>query len=143
VTPTNHRFLAYWTREDDAFAQSWDYETAGPLWANPLFSLLEDLVAKAARDGCLMLIIAPEWPGPQYPCWAALSALCPKPWQLPQDPPLYLRGGVWGTVSPCLSQTGCGCLQSLISHLRSVHLSAGSSPPDAWLRARNLRVCLA
>jgi len=24
-------------------------------------------VKKAAREGCLMLIIAPEWPGPQYP----------------------------------------------------------------------------
>jgi len=29
------------------------------------------------------------------------------------------------------------------SHLRSVHLSAGSTPPDSWLQAHNLRVCLA
>jgi len=41
------------------------------------------------------------------------------------------------------SPTGWGCLQSLISHLRSVHLSAGSAPPDGWLQAHNLRVCLA
>jgi len=41
------------------------------------------------------------------------------------------------------SPTGCGCLQSLVSHLRSVHLSAGSAPPDSWLQAQNLRVCLA
>jgi len=40
-----------------------------------------------------MLIIAPEWPGLQCPWWAALCALCPKRWQLPQDRPLYLRGG--------------------------------------------------
>jgi len=69
---------AYWTRDDDAFAQSWGYATAGPLCANPPFSRLEEVVAKAAREGCLILIIAPEWPGPQYPWWAALCALCPK-----------------------------------------------------------------
>jgi len=64
-------------REDDAFAQSWDYATAGPLWANPL-SLLEVVVGKAEREGCLMLIIALEWPGRQNTFWAALRALCPK-----------------------------------------------------------------
>jgi len=37
---------------------------AGPLWANPPFSRLEEVVAKAAREGCLMLIIAPGWPDP-------------------------------------------------------------------------------
>jgi len=67
ATPANHNFPAYWTRKDDAFAQPWDYATAGPLWANPPFSRLEEVVAKAAQEGCLMLIIAPEWPGPQYP----------------------------------------------------------------------------
>jgi len=41
ATPANHRFPAYWTRADDAFAQPWDYATAGPLWANPPFSSLE------------------------------------------------------------------------------------------------------
>jgi len=40
-----------------------------------------------------MLIVAPEWPGPQYPWWATLCALCPKRWQFPQDRPVYLRGG--------------------------------------------------
>jgi len=66
ATPTNHRFAAYWTREDDAFAQPWDYATAGVLWANPPpFSRMEEVVVKAAREGCHMLVIAPEWPGPQ------------------------------------------------------------------------------
>jgi len=93
ASSANHRFPAYWTREEDAFAQPWDYATAGPLWANPPFSCLEEVVTKAAREGCLMLVIAPEWPGPQYPWWGALCALCPKRWQLPQDRPVYLRGG--------------------------------------------------
>jgi len=93
ATPANHRFPSYWTREDDAFAQPWDFATAGPLWANPPFSRLEEVVAKAAREGCLMLVIAPEWPGPQYPWLAALCALCPKRWELPQDRPVYLPGG--------------------------------------------------
>jgi len=52
----------------------------------------EELLAKAAREGSLMLIIAPEWPGPLYPWWTTLCALCPRRWQLPQDRPLYLRG---------------------------------------------------
>jgi len=53
-------------------------------------------VKKAAREGCLMLVIAPEWPGPQYPWCAALCAMCPKRWELPQDRPVYLRGGGHG-----------------------------------------------
>jgi len=34
-------------------------------------------------------------------------------------------------------------LQSLVSHLRSVHLSTSAAPPDAWLDTHGLRVCLA
>jgi len=85
--PANPRFHACWTREDDAFAHSWDYATADPLWANPLFSRMQEVVEKAARDGCLMLIIAPEWPGPstrgvpRYAPWAPRggSATGPAP----------------------------------------------------------------
>jgi len=75
--PANFRFPAYWKRGDDAFAQAWDYVTAGPLWANPQFSRLEEGVAKAAREGCLILSIEPEWPGPQYPWWAAFAPCSP------------------------------------------------------------------
>jgi len=60
--------------------------------AEPPFIRLEEVVTKTARKGCLMLIIAPEGPGPQYPWLATLCALCPKRWQLPQDRPVYLRG---------------------------------------------------
>jgi len=41
------------------------------------------------------------------------------------------------------SPTGLSCLQSLVSHLRSVHLSTVAAPPDAWLDSHGLRVCLA
>jgi len=41
------------------------------------------------------------------------------------------------------SPTGWSCLQSLVSHLRSVHLSTGAAPPDAWPDSHGLRVCLA
>jgi len=75
------------------FAQPWDYAKAGSLMANKPFSRIEEVVAKAAREGCHMLVIAPEWPGPQYPCWASLCSLCPNRWCLPQDSPIYLRGG--------------------------------------------------
>jgi len=50
VTPANHRFPAYWTREDDAFAQPWDYATAGHLWAHPRYIRLEEFVAKVERE---------------------------------------------------------------------------------------------
>jgi len=60
ATPANQGFPAYWTREDDAFAQPWEYATAGPLWANPPFNRLKKVVAKAALEGSLTLIIAPE-----------------------------------------------------------------------------------
>jgi len=64
ATPANHRFPAYWTREVYAFAQPWDYATAGPLWVNPPFSRLEEVVTKAAREGCFMLVIARSGPAP-------------------------------------------------------------------------------
>jgi len=60
ATLANRRYAAYWTKEDDAFAQPWDYATARSLWANLLFSRLEEVVAKAAREGCHILVIAPE-----------------------------------------------------------------------------------
>jgi len=41
------------------------------------------------------------------------------------------------------SLTGWSCFQSWVSHLRSVHLSTGAAPPDAWLDSHGLRVCLA
>jgi len=41
------------------------------------------------------------------------------------------------------SPTGWNCLQSLVYHLRSVRLSTGAAPPDAWLDTHGLRVCLA
>jgi len=59
------------------------------------------------------------------------------------------QSGMWFCPMPrCArregaSPTGWGCLPSLVNYLRSVHLSAGSAPPDSWLRAHNLRVCLA
>jgi len=67
----------------------------------------------------------------------------------PRAPASAHPSGMWFCPMPrCArregaSPTGWGCLQSLVSHLRSVHLSAGSAPPDSWLQAHNLRVCLA
>jgi len=77
VTPTNCRSLAFWSRAEDAFAQPWDYPSAGALWANPLFSRLDEVVTKAAREGCLILVDAPEGSGPGHPWWTALCTLCP------------------------------------------------------------------
>jgi len=93
ATPTNRRFSAFWTKEEDAFAQGCDYPSAGALWADPPFSRLEEVVTKASREGCLMLVVAPEWSGPGYPWWTALCALCPKRWCFPEGRPVYMRGG--------------------------------------------------
>jgi len=66
----------------------------------------------------------------------------------PRTPASAHPSGMWFCPMPrCArregaSPIGWGCLQSLVSHLRSVHLSAGSAPPDSWLQAHNLRVCL-
>jgi len=59
----------------------------------------------------------------------------------PRAPASPHLSGMWFCPMPrCArregaSPTGWGCLQSLVSHLRSVHLSAGSAPPDSWLQA--------
>jgi len=57
-------FPAFCTKAEDADAQAWDYPSAGDLWANPPFSRLKEVVTKASREGCPMLVIAPEWSGP-------------------------------------------------------------------------------
>jgi len=66
----------------------------------------------------------------------------------PRTPASTHPSGMWFCPMPrCArrggaSPTGWGCLQSLVSHLCSVHLSTGAAPPDAWLDAQGLRVCL-
>jgi len=67
ATPINRRFPTFWTKAEDAFAQAWEYPNAGALWANPPLSRLDEVVTKAAREGCLMLVVVPEWSGPGYP----------------------------------------------------------------------------
>jgi len=84
---------AFWSKAEDAFAQAWDYPSAGPLWASPLFSRLDEVVTKASQEGSLMLVVGPDWGGPGYPWWAALCALCPRRWCSPECRPVYLRGG--------------------------------------------------
>jgi len=87
ATPTNRSFPAFWTKAEDAFAQAWDYPRAGAL-----FSRLDEVVTKASREGCLMLVVAPEWSGPGYQWWTGLCAPCPKRWCFPDGRPVYLRG---------------------------------------------------
>jgi len=55
-----------------------------PCGRTPPFSRLNEVVTKASREGCLMLVVAPEWSGPGYPWWTALCALCPKRWCFPE-----------------------------------------------------------
>jgi len=38
----------------------------------PPFSRLEEVLAKASREGCLMLVVAPEWTNPEYLWWSTL-----------------------------------------------------------------------
>jgi len=67
----------------------------------------------------------------------------------PRAPASAHPSGMWFCPIPrCArregaSPTGWGCLQSLISHLRSVYLSTGSAPHESWPQAHNRRVCLA
>jgi len=57
----------------------------------PSFSGLDEMVTKAARVGCLMLVVAQEWSG--YPRCTAMCVLCPRRWCFPEGRPVYLRGG--------------------------------------------------
>jgi len=79
-TPANHRFAAYWTKEDDAFAQRRDHVPAGSMLENHPLSRMEEVVAKAAWECCHMLFIAPDCSGSQIPSWASLCALCLNRW---------------------------------------------------------------
>jgi len=81
ATPANQRFAAYWTREDDAFAEPWDYATAGSLWANPLPAAWRSV--GECGPGGQPHAGQPEWTGPQYPWWTSLCALCRNRWCLP------------------------------------------------------------
>jgi len=100
ATPTNRPFPAFWSKAEDAFSQAWDYPHASDLWANPPFSRLDEVVSKASREGCLMLVVCPEWSGPGYPRWSALCALCPKRWCFPEGRPVHVRGGTGIVPAP-------------------------------------------
>jgi len=94
ATPTNRRFPAFGTKAEDALAQAWDYPSVCALWEKSLLSRLDEVVTKASREGCLMLVVIPEWSGPGYPWRTALCALCPKMSCLPEGRPVYM---LWGT----------------------------------------------
>jgi len=47
--PANNRVPAYWTQEDDVFAQPWEYAAADSLCANPPLSRLEEVVTTESR----------------------------------------------------------------------------------------------
>jgi len=64
------------------------------LWANPPFGRLEEVVAKASRESCLMLVVVFEWSGSGDPWWSAVCAICPKKWCFPDGRAVYLRGGL-------------------------------------------------
>jgi len=80
---------------------------------------------------------------------ARLPSQTKIPRSRPRIQPSTQPSGMWFCPMPrCArlegaSPTGWGCLQSLVSLLRSVHLSTGAVPPDACRDAHGLRVCLA
>jgi len=75
-------------------------ERGCPVGEPPPFSRLDAVVTKAAREGCLMLIVAPELLGPAYPWWTALCSISPKRWCFPDGRPVYLRGGTEQMPAP-------------------------------------------
>jgi len=62
-----------------------------------------------------------------------------SPRSQPRAPASSHASGMWFCFMPwCARREGAsmtewGCLQSLVCHHRSVHLSAGSAPPGSWL----------
>jgi len=80
---------------------------------------------------------------------ARLPSQPTTPRSLPRTTASTHPSGMWFCPVPrCarregVSPTGTSCLQSLVSHLRFVHISTGVASPDASLDAYGLRVCLA
>jgi len=125
TSPTNRRFPTFWTKAEDAFAQAWDYPSAVALRANPPFSHLDEVVTKASREGCLMLVVA--GPGSTPACRSVCRG--------PDAPPLRRRGRLrpktWARTSwphtrtPCpwaagrRSSTGNGAPRGLTPRLSS------------------------
>jgi len=91
----------------------------------PPFSRLDEVVTKAAREGCLMLVGAPEWSAPGYPWRTALCALCHRRWCFPEGRPVNLRGGHGHGASPAVEDMG-------LPRGLPLTLAAGSTRTTAW-----------
>jgi hypothetical protein len=66
---TNKRWEFHWgprSQREDAFDVYWNYDAVGLIWANPPFSELDRVIAKAHRDGAKMVLIAPDWKSTAY-----------------------------------------------------------------------------
>jgi hypothetical protein len=64
----NARCSRFWGKggeKTDAWAQDWGAEE-GPLWCNPPFTLLNNVVTKASTEGANIILIAPDWKDHQY-----------------------------------------------------------------------------
>jgi len=107
-----------------AVLRPWTTPRPGTYGRTPPFSRIEEVVAKAAREGSHILVIAPDWPGPQYPWLASLCALCPKRWCPPQGRPITSEGARTSCLPP-----GGGLGSSCWTHDRDHRPS--SPPPTA------------
>jgi len=136
------------TPPSDPAGQKYPRDTPeGPIKTNP--DLTKEAPPASPQEG------SPIGSGALEVNAATLGTSGDPPWQAgsqrtqPRAPASAHPSGMWFCRMPrCVrsegaSPTGWGCLPFLISHLRSVHLSAGSAPPDGWLQAHILRLCLA
>eukprot|EP01012_Entosiphon_sulcatum_P020024 TRINITY_DN2499_c1_g1_i3.p1 TRINITY_DN2499_c1_g1~~TRINITY_DN2499_c1_g1_i3.p1 ORF type:complete len:753 (+),score=80.31 TRINITY_DN2499_c1_g1_i3:700-2958(+) len=75
----------------NALAQNWN-ELDGVLYANPLFSMMSNVLQKAERDRVQKLIlVAPVWRA--APWWSHLERLSKAAFNVPKTEPVYVQDG--------------------------------------------------
>ena len=64
----------YASPKSNAFRFDWKalHDELGPLWINPPFSRMEEVMTKVAMEPCIALIVAPDWETPTARRWKRL-----------------------------------------------------------------------
>ena len=90
----------------DAFGTSWCAQEVGTTWANPPFSVLEQVVHKIVEDQARTVVVCPHWK--QWKWWKAAQPLIEKQMFIPKNTKVFqsperdkvppTKWGVWAYV---------------------------------------------
>lgn len=126
----NRRCERFWDRTINAFSQQWG---AIPLWMNPPFETLSEVVEKIIDDKCRCLLLVPVWEDESW--WEKLELITLDFWDLPSDCSLYMDDNGKSYPPPSWSTRVCLVDGGLVENADTAFINAVMShgKSEGWL----------